>query len=259
MATTERIPENEMVLPSLFLMKVNNGHITTEELIPQLRDIMKPTGEDLVILDNRSDDKFSQKVRNLRSHKTFERLGFAEYKDGMYFLSDKGVKYLQENQDILRYLLINDFTYSDVIKSLKTISSVKPAKPLQVFDENVIIQEGIKKIVEKEVYTRSKQLRDFALNYYEEQNGLNCTCCGFNFSDFYGKEIGDDFIEMHHIKPIFLYQGDDLIQTIKDAISNIVPLCSNCHRMIHRHGKQLLQIKLLKEHIKNNGKFSVYR
>jgi 5-methylcytosine-specific restriction enzyme A len=259
MAETDRIPENEMVLPSLFLMKVNNGHITTEELIPQLRDIMRPTGEDLVILDNRSDDKFSQKVRNLRSHKTFERLGYAEYEDGMYSLSDIGNKYLQENQDILRYLLINDFTYSDVINSLQTISSIKPTKPLQVFDENVIIQEGIKKIIEKEVYTRSKQLRDYALNYYEEQSGLNCICCGFNFSDFYGKEIGDDFIEMHHIKPIFQYQGDDLIQTIKDAISNIVPLCSNCHRMIHRHGKQLLQIELLMSHIKNNGKFQVYR
>jgi hypothetical protein len=259
MATTERIPENEMILPSLFLMKVNNGHITTEELIPQLRDIMKPTGEDLVILDNRSDDKFSQKVRNLKSHKTFERLGYAEYKNGMYSLLDNGDKYLQENQDILRYLLINDFTYSDVVNSLKTISSIKPTKPLQVFDENMIIQEGMKKIIEKEVYTRSKQLRDYALSYYEEQSGLNCTCCGFNFSDFYGKEIGDEFIEMHHIKPIFQYQGDDLIQTIKNAISNIVPLCSNCHRMIHRHGKQLLQIELLMSHIKNNGKFQIYK
>jgi hypothetical protein len=67
-------------------MNVNNGHITTEELIPQLRDIMKPSGVDLEILSNRSDDKFSQKVRNLKSHGTFERLGYAEYKEGMYFL-----------------------------------------------------------------------------------------------------------------------------------------------------------------------------
>jgi 5-methylcytosine-specific restriction enzyme A len=260
MAATNRIPENELVLPSLFLMKINNGHITTEELIPQLREIMKPTGEDLVILDGRSDDKFSQKVRNLKSHGTFERLGYAKYENGMYSLSDKGDKYLQENQDILKYLLINDFAYVDVIDSLKTISSKESTKqPLQVFDENIIIQEGMKIIIEKEVYTRSKQLRDYALNYYEKQEGLNCTCCGFNFSDFYGKEIGDGFIEMHHIKPVFQYQGDDLSKTIKDAISNIVPLCSNCHRMIHRHGKQLLQIELLIKQIKKNGIFPTYR
>jgi predicted HNH restriction endonuclease len=259
MAITNRIQENELVLPSLFLMKVNNGNITTEDLIPQLREIMKPTGEDLEILSNRSDDKFSQKVRNLKSHETFERLGYADYKDGVYFLSNNGDKYLQENQDILKYLLINDFTYTDVINSLKTISSTKSTKPLQVFDENVIIQEGMKIIVEKEIYIRSKQLRDYALSYFEEKNGLNCTCCGFNFSNFYGREIGDGFIEMHHIKPIFQYQGDNLVQTIKSAILNIVPLCSNCHRMIHRHGKQLLQIELLINHIKNNGIFHAYR
>jgi hypothetical protein len=258
MATTNRIPESELILPSLFLMKVNSGHITTEELIPQLREIMKPTGEDVEILSGRSDDKFSQKVRNLKSHGTFERFGYAEYRDGMYFILIDGEKYLQENQDILKYLLINDFAYTDVINSLQTISSTKRATPLQVFDENVIIQEGMKVIVEKEVHVRSKQLRDYALSYYEEkQKGLYCTCCNFNFSFFYGKEIGDGFIEMHHIKPIFQYQGDNLIQTIKDAVVNIVPICSNCHRMIHRHGKQLLQIEMLKSHIKNNGKFEI--
>jgi hypothetical protein len=239
-------------------MKINNGRITTEELIPRLREIMKPTGEDLEILSGRSDDKFSQKVRNLKSHETFERLGYAEYKNGMYFLLTEGDKYLQENQDILKYLLINDFAYADVISSLKTISS-KRTEPLQVFDENVIIQEGMKIIVEREIYTRSKQLRDYALKYYAEHGGLNCTCCDFNFSNFYGREIGDNFIELHHIKPIFQYQGDDLKKTITDAVSNIAPLCSNCHRMIHRHGKQLLQIELLINYIKNNGKFPVYK
>ena len=256
---TDRIPESELILPSLFLMKVNNGRITTEELIPRLREIMKPSGEDLEILSGRSDDKFSQKVRNLKSHKTFERLGYAEYESGEYFLLTKGDKYLQENQDILKYLLLNDFAYTDVISSLKKISSIRRTKPLQVFDENVIIQEGMKIIVEREIYTRSNRLRDYALKYYGEHGGLNCTCCGFNFSNFYGKEIGDNFIEFHHIKPIFQYQGDDLVKTIEDAVSNIAPLCSNCHRMIHRHGKQLLQIELLISHIKNNGKFSVYK
>ena len=74
MPINNRIPENELVLPSLFLMEVSEGHITTEELIPKLRKIMKPSGEDLDILANRTDDKFSQKVRNLKAHNTFERL-----------------------------------------------------------------------------------------------------------------------------------------------------------------------------------------
>jgi hypothetical protein len=253
----KRIPENELVLPSLFFMEINDGHITTEELIPKLREIMKPAGEDLNILKGRSDDKFSQKVRNLKAHNTFERFGYAEYKDGMFFLTSEGKVYLKENQDILNYLLINDFSYPDIVTSLRTINNKGYERKIQVFDENLIIQEGMKIILEKEVYIRSKTLRDFSLSYYSEHGGLNCACCGFNFSDFYGKEIGDDFIEMHHIKPIFQYKGDNLIQTVKKAVLNITPLCSNCHRMIHRHGRQPLLIQVLIQNVKNNGVFII--
>ncbi len=35
---------------------------------------MKPTGQDLEILNNRNDDKFSQKVRNIKSHDTIINL-----------------------------------------------------------------------------------------------------------------------------------------------------------------------------------------
>lgn len=44
--------------------------IRTSVLIDMVRARMHPTGEDLEILDNRSDDKFSQKVRNLKSHRS---------------------------------------------------------------------------------------------------------------------------------------------------------------------------------------------
>lgn len=59
----KRITETELILPSLYLMSLNNGVITTSELIQKLREIMKPAGEDLEILSGRPDDKFYQKVR----------------------------------------------------------------------------------------------------------------------------------------------------------------------------------------------------
>jgi predicted HNH restriction endonuclease len=255
MPANNRIPESELVLPSLFFMELNGGYITTEELIPKLREIMKPSDEDLEILAGRTDDKFSQKVRNLKAHNTFERLGYAEYKNGIYCLSSEGKLYLDKNRDVLNYLFINDFAYPDIVKSLKQISDINNKKSIQVFDENLIIQEGIKEIIEKETYIRSKKLRDYSLVYYSEHGGLNCQCCGFNFSCFYGEEIGDDFIEMHHIKPIFQYKGEDLVKTIKNAVLNIVPLCSNCHRMIHRHRRQPLHIDTLINCVKQNGRF----
>lgn len=44
------------------------GEINTTELKDELRKRMRPSGSDLVILKNRADDSFSQKVRNLVSH-----------------------------------------------------------------------------------------------------------------------------------------------------------------------------------------------
>ncbi|EAI4447359.1 hypothetical protein YZ38_01245 [Campylobacter lari] len=59
----------------------NNPGIRTSELIIKLIDIMKPSGEDLEILEGRQDTKFSQKVRNLVSHNSL--------KDKITWIGDK--------------------------------------------------------------------------------------------------------------------------------------------------------------------------
>ncbi len=46
-----------------------NGRMTTAELIVELEARMNPVGQDAKILDGRSDTYFSQKVRNLVSHR----------------------------------------------------------------------------------------------------------------------------------------------------------------------------------------------
>lgn len=48
----------------------DNPGIRTSEMIAEARRIMEPSGEDLQILQDRNDDKFSQKVRNIKSHDT---------------------------------------------------------------------------------------------------------------------------------------------------------------------------------------------
>ncbi len=51
-----------------------NPSIRTSELINEARKIMLPDGEDTEILNNRNDDKFSQKVRNIKSHNKIAHL-----------------------------------------------------------------------------------------------------------------------------------------------------------------------------------------
>jgi len=109
-----RITENELILPSLYLMSLSpTKGLTTPDLIAKLRDLLKPSGEDLDTLKDRGDNKFSQKVRNLKSHKTFEKYGFAKYEGIIVTLTDKGEKYLQENMDKLNDLLKKEDSTSD--------------------------------------------------------------------------------------------------------------------------------------------------
>lgn len=63
--------ENEIAEVVVNIIRDNPG-IRTSEMIHEARRIMKPDGQDLDILDNRNDDKFSQKVRNIKSHDTLD-------------------------------------------------------------------------------------------------------------------------------------------------------------------------------------------
>ncbi len=251
-----RITENQLILPSLFLMSLSPSQgLTTSDLIPKLRDLLKPADEDLEILAGRNDDKFSQKVRNLKAHNTFERYEFAKYKGGIISITNKGMKYLQENMDKLRYLLVNDFQWNDLKDGLdKVQKSSEEKRKIEVFDETVMIQEGVKKLVEAKVYERSSKLRNIAIEHFTENGDILCDACKFSYNKFYG-EIGKGYIEIHHIKPVFKYEDEELDKTIKTALANVVPVCSNCHRMIHRNWKKPLQVDYLIEQINNNGIF----
>lgn len=51
-------------------------------LAKKLREIIRPTAYDLVPLKGRNDDRLSQVIRNLVSHRTLERRGLATYRKG---------------------------------------------------------------------------------------------------------------------------------------------------------------------------------
>lgn len=61
--------EDEIRETALKIIKAKPHGITTTDLILELETIMKPSGKDLEVIDGRSDTYFSQKVRNLVSHR----------------------------------------------------------------------------------------------------------------------------------------------------------------------------------------------
>lgn len=76
---------------------------------------------------------------------------------------------------------------------------------------------------------RNNKLIHQAKKRHQEQCGaLACEVCGMNFEAQYG-EIGQGYIEAHHRKPMAEMAGETFSE-----VDDIILLCSNCHRMIHR-------------------------
>jgi len=75
------------------------------------------------------------------------------------------------------------------------------------------------------------------------KGNLSCDVCNFSFSKTYGK-IGVGFIEAHHKIPISSFNSDTVVE-----ISDLAPVCSNCHSMLHRHHNPWLSVEQLKEMI----------
>lgn len=78
---------------------------------------------------------------------------------------------------------------------------------------------------------RNMELRQACIDIFKEKHGgrIVCECCGFDFAKVY--DIDDEYIEIHHRFPFAHTEGEHPV----NAETDLVPLCANCHRMIH-HG-----------------------
>jgi hypothetical protein len=85
--------------------------------------------------------------------------------------------------------------------------------------------EGACNQVTRDLRERSKGARDACVRVH----GYACSVCTMNFQDRYG-EMGRDFIHVHHILPMSGKTGEYEI----DPIHDLVPVCPNCHAMLHR-------------------------
>ncbi|MDO4931264.1 MAG: HNH endonuclease [Prevotellaceae bacterium] len=242
-----RITESQLVLPALYLMSMSqDGFISTSDLISKLTSVMHPTGIDAQILPGRKDTYFSQKVRNLKSHDTLVRKELAtDHEDG-FIITQHGAEYVNTHMEAISYLLTNEFSYEDVKGAFDSISTTEN-KPLPIEE---IISEGRTAIRSIQTRERSARLRRIAIEHFTHNNIISCDCCGFNFPNYYGQKYGKDCIEIHHIRPIFQYEGDKFEKFVTDAMQNLLPVCPNCHRVIHKNHIGSENIEAFKNEIK---------
>lgn len=87
-----------------------------------------------------------------------------------------------------------------------------------------VLEEGAVKYVNSIRYERNRKARELCLSYH----GKTCKRCGLNFEESYGAKYAG-LIEVHHIIPISEIGASYIVDPIKD----LIPLCPNCHAIVH--------------------------
>lgn len=106
--------------------------------------------------------------------------------------------------------------------------------------------EGRKTVYYTTKYERSVQNREAAIRIH----GTKCMICGFDFEKKYG-ELGKGYIEVHHIKPLSEMDEEVIVNPEKDLIC----VCSNCHRMLHRFRNYIVSVEELTQIVKDNNEY----
>lgn len=182
----------------------------------------------------------------------FIRKNFDEHFTSLYDVKDKSIlKYYGEHIVVDKILKSQDSSINDVgyvatltiyrrfMRTAEYAEIIDPTHGGLVTEPSPQDKENDKPLVEGAVvqgehydtHERNREARNACIAYYRKlhHGHVVCECCGFDFEKAYG-EMGKDFIEVHHRKPISQTDGEHTIDPTKD----LVPLCSNCHSMIHR-------------------------
>lgn len=74
-------------------------------------------------------------------------------------------------------------------------------------------------------YERDQKARQAALDWH----GYQCKVCGLDMTKVYG-EIAKGFIHVHHLIPLSEIKENYQV----DPKTDLIPVCPNCHAMLHR-------------------------
>jgi predicted HNH restriction endonuclease len=148
---------------------------------------------------------------------------------------------------------IRDLQFNRQVFGMQTLHSIEPSKYAALLQEAKVgatgflggsegdqaYAGGVKKS-QINVYERDPKARAACVKHH----GFSCKACGMSFAEVYG-ELGIDYIHVHHVQPVSTLKTKCTIDPTKD----LVPVCPNCHAMLHR-SNELLTVSELQSLIK---------
>ena len=179
-------------------------------------------------LDNRTDGSIEYKHQNI---------SFVMIKHNYPYI--QGYKPKSNIQKILEDKVLELVEREDIQRMESEYADIDPRA-----GEGELLTEGQRTTITVNRYERNPEARDKCIAYH----GYDCQICGFSFENKYG-EYGKFFIEVHHIKPIS--EMDESYNV--DPINDLIPICSNCHSIVHRKRKETMDIEEMRKIVDENG------
>lgn len=168
-----------------------------------------------------------------------DEIGLIEY---LFSLAERYIKLHEYEQGMRNLLASTDWVFdggqdddNDLFGIIQ--SDIQSDIQSELAEEEVFYSDGAVIEYYGKRFERKPANKEKAIKIH----GLSCIACGFNFGQTYGSR-GENYIEIHHINPLSTVKHEVVINPETD----LVPVCANCHRMIHRHKDNVLTIDELK-------------
>lgn len=130
-------------------------------------------------------------------------------------------------QDISRRI-VKDILNGRIFPSKKKFDDTSELSDVGMTEDDQSFPEGKIKLRQHLVRERNQALISRKKEIAKKESRLYCCICIFSFEEHYG-DIGKDYIETHHVIPV-----SELKEDCETYLEDIVLVCSNCHRILHR-------------------------
>lgn len=170
---------------------------------------------------------------------------------GLFFIREWNYPHIAENM-YKRVELVQDFFEIEMpyfenellkwkeneeyhIKTFPEISDVLVRR--DELPEEIFLEGGMKDILTNK-YERNIVARKKCLAFY----GTSCNICGLDFGVVYGCQFAGK-IHVHHKIPLYEIGKEYIVDPIKD----LIPVCPNCHMILHSKTNGVYTIEEVKE------------
>ncbi len=121
---------------------------------------------------------------------------------------------------------------------------VRTVFPDEVPPETAFLEGAVRQRLVN-AHERNVEARTRCINHY----GTDCTVCGFNFGRTYGP-LGEGFIHVHHLRSLSEIGEEYEV----DPITDMRPVCTNCHAMLHSRGGRPFELDEIRELLTQRGR-----